>query len=104
MEILCYLCGERTPAEPDAEWVYCHHCYMRIAVDPAEVGDLVPEAPVREQILEGLLGDCVVALEALLASPDLNLDCLEQATHEAIEVARETLRAVKEAQGESHNA
>ena len=45
--------------------------------------------------LEGLLGDCVFALEALLMSPDLNLDCLEQATRDAIEVAQETLQAVK---------
>src|SRR5712692_1729520 len=97
-ETICYLCGERTPAEPDAEWVYCIHCYQRIAVDLADVGDLVAEAPAREQILEGLLGNCVVALEALLASPDLNLDCLEQATTEAIMIASETLQAVKEVQ------
>jgi hypothetical protein len=32
----------------------------------------------RVALLEGLLGDCVFALEALLMSPDLNLDCLEQ--------------------------
>lgn len=49
----------------------------------------------REQLLEGLLGDCVFALEALLANSDLNLDCLEQATRDALEVARETLQAVK---------
>jgi len=49
----------------------------------------------RAQTLEGLLGDCVFALEALLASPDLNLDSLEQATRDAIEVAHETLQAVK---------
>ena len=49
----------------------------------------------REQLLEGLLGDCIFALEALLMSPDLNLDCLEQATQDAIEVARETLYAVQ---------
>jgi len=104
MEILCYLCGERTPAEPDAEWIYCIHCYQRIAVDPVEVGELGTEAPAREKLLEGLLSDCVVALEALLASPDLNLDCLEQATHHAIEAARETLRMVKDAQGERHHA
>ncbi len=53
------------------------------------------EVSAREQMLEGLLGDCVFALDALLTSPDLNLDCLEQATRDAIEVARETLRAVK---------
>ena len=92
---ICYLCGERTPAEPDAEWVYCIHCYQRIAVDPAEVGDLVPEASTREQLLEGLLGDCLSAIDALLLSPDLNLDSLEQATLDAIEVAQNTLRAVK---------
>jgi hypothetical protein len=49
----------------------------------------------RLQLLEGLLGDCVFALEALLDSPGHNLDCLEQATLDAVEVARETLRAVK---------
>jgi len=52
---------------------------------------LAGEYPVKK----GLLGDCVSVLEALLASPDLNLDCLEQATQDAIEVARETLQAVK---------
>lgn len=105
MEILCPLCGERTPAEPDAEWVYCIHCYMRIEIDPADVGDLVIEASTREQLLEGLLRDCVVALEALLASPDLNLDCLEQATRDAIAIARETLQAAKQDLGErGHNA
>jgi hypothetical protein len=51
----------------------------------------------RVALLEGLLGDCVFALEALLMSPDLNLDCLEQATRDAIEVAQETLQAVKAA-------
>src|SRR2546422_9906987 len=50
------------------------HCYMRITVDPADVGDLVTEAPAREQLLEGLLGDCICAIDALLMSPDLNLD------------------------------
>ncbi len=49
----------------------------------------------RVQTLEGLLGDCIFALEALLMSPDLNLDCLEQATQDAVEVCRETLQAVK---------
>ena len=77
---------------------------MRIAVDPAEVGVRLTPAAERALLLEALLDKCVVAIEALLDSPDLNLDCLEQATHEAIEVARETLRTVKEAQGESHNA
>ena len=95
MEILCPLCGERTPAEPDAQWVYCLHCYQRIEIDPADTEDLATEASPREQLLAGLLGKCVVALEALLASPDLNLDCLEQATQDAIEAARETLRSVK---------
>ena len=51
----------------------------------------------REQILEGLLGDCIFGMEALLMSPDLNLDCLEQATLDAIEVAHDTLHAVKAA-------
>ena len=49
----------------------------------------------RVALLEGLLGDGVFALEALLMSPDLNLDCLEQATRDAIAVAQETLQAVK---------
>ena len=101
MEILCPFCLERTPAEPDAQWVYCMQCKRRIAVDPVEVGDLLPEAPAREQILEGLLGDCVVAIEALLVTPDLNLDCLEQATRDAMRVARETLQAVKTALNKS---
>ena len=52
-------------------------------------------------LLSGLLGDCVVTIEALLASPKLNLDELEQATQDAIEVARETLQAVKTALNES---
>jgi len=95
METICLLCGERTPAEPDAEWVYCIHCYQRIDIDPAEVGDLVTEAPAREQLLEGLLRDCICAIDALLMSHDLNLEGLEQATLDAIEVARETLRTVK---------
>jgi len=51
----------------------------------------------RAQLLEGLLGDGVFALEALLTSPDVHLDCLEQATHDAIEVARETVHVVKAA-------
>ena len=76
-------------------WVYCIHCYRRIDIDPADVGDLVPETSTREELMERLLGDCVVAIEALLASPDLNLDCLEQATRDAIEAARETLHAVR---------
>ena len=55
------------------------------------------EAPARAQLLEGLLNDCAVALDALLGSPDLHLDCLEQATQDAIAVARETLQAMKTA-------
>jgi len=54
----------------------------------------------RAHLLEGLLGGCVFALEALLTSPDLNLDCLEQATKDAIETAHETLRAAKGALAE----
>ena len=50
---------------------------------------------IAAEVLEGLVGDCVFALEALLASPELNLDELEQATQDAIEVARVALRAVK---------
>ena len=49
----------------------------------------------REQMLEGLLGDCIFAMEALLMSPDLNLDDLEQATLDAIEVAHDTIHTVK---------
>lgn len=54
----------------------------------------------RAHLLEGLLGGCVFALEALLTSPDLNLDCLEQATRDAIETAHEMLRAAKGALAE----
>src|SRR5437016_459199 len=95
METLCPLCGGRTPAEPDAEWAYCIHCYIRIAIDSADAPDLATQAPAREQMFEELLGHCVIALEALLASPDLNLDCLEPTTQDAMKVARETLQAVK---------
>jgi len=35
------------------------------------------------------------AHNGVLGNPDLNLDCLEQVTHDAIAVAHETLRAVK---------
>ena len=97
METLCPLCGERTPAEPDAEWAYCIHCYRRIVIDRADVGDVVAQISTREQLLEKLLHDCVTAINALLASPDLNLDCLEQATRDAIEVAWATLQATQEA-------
>ena len=53
------------------------------------------QGSTREQLMERLIGDCLFAIEALRASPDLNLDCLEQATQDAIEVARVALRAVK---------
>ncbi len=56
-----------------------------------------PQPPAHTCAFAGLLGDCVFALEVLLASPDLTLDCLEQATRDAIEVARETLDTVKKA-------
>ena len=104
MEILCPWCGERTSAEPDAARVSCIHCHRRMDIDTADATDLAMQAPAREQVLEELLGHCAVALDALLASPDLNLDCLEQATQDAIEVARETLRMVQEAQGERPHA
>ena len=65
METLCPFCGERTPAEPDAEWVYCIHCYRRIAVDPADVGYHLTPAGERASLLEKLLGDCVCAMEAI---------------------------------------
>ena len=97
METLCPFCGERTSAEPDAQRVYCIHCYRRIDIDPADVGDCLIPASERAPLLEALVAKCVVALEALLDSPDLNLDCLEQATHDAIEGARETVQAVKTA-------
>jgi len=64
---------------------------------PEEGVTRMPQTAAREHLLEGLLGDCVFALEALLTSPDLNLDCLEQATRGAIEIAHETLDAVKAA-------
>ena len=99
MYIVCYLCGERTPAEPDAEWVYCIHCYRRIAVDPADVGYHLTPAGERASLLEELVAKCVIALEALLESPDLNLDCLERATLNAIEGAHKTLRAAQAALG-----
>jgi len=56
---------------------------------------------VHAEALEGLVGQCVAVLENLLASPDLNLDELEQATRDAIEIARETLQAVKTALNKS---
>jgi hypothetical protein len=95
METLCPFCDHRTPAEPDAQCVYCIHCKKRIAVDPADVGYHLTPAGERASLLEELLARCLIALEALLESPDLNLDCLEQATQDAIEVARETVQAVK---------
>ena len=49
----------------------------------------------RAQMLEGLLGDCLCALDALLMSPDLNLESVEETTLDAIEIAHETLHAVK---------
>jgi len=49
----------------------------------------------REQRVEGLLGDCICALEVLMESPDLMLDELERATRDTIEVACETLRAAE---------
>jgi hypothetical protein len=101
METLCPFCGERTPAEPDAQWVYCIHCYQRIDIDPADVKDRVIPASERVLLLEVLLANCVRALEALLESPDLNLDSLEQTTQDAIAVARETLQAVKTALNQS---
>ena len=51
----------------------------------------------RTELLAGLLGDCMCTLEAFLVSPNLNLDCLAQATHDAIEGAHNTLQAVKTA-------
>ena len=54
--------------------------------------------PTREHVLNTLLGDCIVALETLLASPDLNLDSLEPATRDAIEHAHTVLQDVKAVQ------
>jgi hypothetical protein len=49
----------------------------------------------REDRLARLLHDCVCALDALLASPDLNLDSLERETRDAIDVAHAVVHAVK---------
>ncbi len=46
-------------------------------------------------VSEVLLDDCVCALEALLASPDLTFENLEPATIEAIEMAQRVLHAAK---------
>ena len=97
METLCPWCGERTPAEPDAQWVYCIHCYIRIDIDPAEVKARVIPASERITLLEALVDTCVRALEALLESPALNLDDLEQTTMDAIAMARDTVQAVQAA-------
>ena len=53
------------------------------------------DASTREQLLGGLLEDCIGAMKALLMSPDLNLDSLEQTTLDAIEAAHDILRTVK---------
>ena len=58
--------------------------------------------PTREHVLEAHLGECVSALEALLASPDLNLDCLEPATRDAIEHAHTVLQTVQAARRAMH--
>jgi hypothetical protein len=39
METLCPFCDHRTPAEPDAQWVYCIHCKSRIEIDTADDED-----------------------------------------------------------------
>ena len=54
--------------------------------------------PTQEHVLKTLLGDCIIALETLLASPDLNLDSLEPTTRDAIEHAHTVLQAVKAVQ------
>ncbi len=54
-----------------------------------------PHTSVRDDRLARLLGKSVCALGALLESPDLNLDNLEQGTIDAIELAREVLHDVK---------
>ncbi len=58
--------------------------------------------PTREHDLEAHLGECIRALEALLACPDLNLDSLEQATQEAIERAHTVLQTVQAARRAMH--
>ena len=50
---------------------------------------------VREARLTRLLGECVGALEALLASPELTLESLEQETRDAIDVAHAVVQGVK---------
>lgn len=30
---ICPNCGEKTPAEPDADYVFCIHCNTRIEID-----------------------------------------------------------------------
>ncbi len=60
-----------------------------------------PYTSVRDDRLARLLGKSVYALEALLESPDLNLDNLEQATIDAIELAREVIHDVKAIVGAS---
>ena len=94
METLCPFCLEQTPAEPDAQWVYCIHCKRRIEIDETCSEDLT-QASTREEILERLLRDCICAIGALLMSPDLNLDGLEHVTPDAIEVSHNTLHAVQ---------
>ena len=64
--------------------------------EASQQDEAMPQTP-HTCTLGGLIGDCLFALEALLTSPDLTLDCLEQATHDAIEVARETLHTVQKA-------
>jgi len=49
----------------------------------------------REDRLARLLSECVGALEALLASPDLNLESLERETRDVIDVAYAVVQGVK---------
>ncbi len=51
-----------------------------------------------EHVSEVLVDDCVCALEALRASPDLTLESLEPGTIEAIERAQRVVHAVEAAQ------
>jgi hypothetical protein len=62
---------------------------------PSDVAVRLTPVAERKLLLEELLTKCVSALAALLESPDLNLECLEQATRDAIAVAHETLQEVK---------
>src|SRR5262245_59141023 len=56
---------------------------------------MMAHTSAREDRLARLLGECVDALEALLASPDLNLESLERETRDAIDVAHTVVQGIK---------